>query len=332
MRPRKSNRHLPPCVYQRHGAFWLVKRGKWTRLGGDLPSALAEYARRVQPQTSGAMPALIAEAIAAIPHIADSTRKQYETAGRLLAETFAEFAPDQVEQRHIAQFRQALVETPNMANRCLSVLRQVFDYAVAQQLVGNNPAIGIKPYREAKRGRLIGPDEYAAIRAAAGPRLQCAMDLMVLTGQRVTDVLRLRLDALRPDGIYFRQRKTGAQLIVEWTPELRAVVERCKTLNGNVRALTLMHGRRGKAPDYRTVRDQWASACAAAGVLDAHMQDLRAMSGTAAKAQGHDAQKLLGHTAPGMTARYLRDRTPPVVQGPSIGQLLDVGQKRVRNQ
>jgi len=332
MRPRKSNRHLPPCVYLRHGAYWLVKRGKWTRLGSELPGALAEYGRRTTPAAAGAMPALIFEAIAAIPNIAFSTRRQYDLAGRMLAETFAEFAPEQVEQRHIAQFRQALASTPNMANRCLSVLRQVFAYAVERQLIASNPAIGVKPHREAKRDRLITPAEFAAIRAEAAPRLRCAIDLMALTGQRVKDVLWLRRDALRDDGIYFRQQKTGAQLVVRWTPELREVVERAKALHGVVSALTLLHGRRGKCVDYRTVGLQWKEACAAAGVADVQMRDLRAMAGTAADLQGLDAQRLLGHTSPTMTKRYLRDRSARVVDGPSIGQVLEVGQKRFKNQ
>ena len=332
MRPRTRDRHLPPCVYLRHGAFWLVKRGKWSRLGADLSSALAEYARRVSGPATGSMPGLITEAIAALPNLAASTRKQYDLAGRMLAETFAEFSPEQVEQRHIAQFRQALADTPNMANRCLSVLRQVFTYAVERQLVASNPAIGIKPYREAKRGRLLALAEFDAIRAQAGPRLQCLLDLLALTGQRVGDVLTLRRDALREDGIYFRQQKTGAQLVVRWTPELRAAVERAKTLHGNVRAFTLLHGRTGKAPDYRTVRDQFALACTRAKVDDARLHDLRAMSATMANAQGLNPQDLLGHTSQAQTTRYLRDRTVPVVDGPSIGQALDVGQKRVTNQ
>lgn len=332
MRPRATNRHLPPCVYLRHGAYWLVKRGKWSRLGDDLPSALAEYGRRVKPTTAGTMPALVDEAVSAIPRLAESTRRQYRHAGRLIAKVFADFAPEQVEQRHIAQFRQALAETPNMANRCLSVLRQVFTYAVERQLVASNPAIGVTPYREAKRERLILAAEYQAIRAAARPRLQCVIDLLALTGQRVNDVLQLRREALRDDGIYFRQQKTGAQLVVRWTPELRAAVDRAKALHGNVRAFTLLHGRTGKAPDYRTVRDQWTRACEKAGVPDAQLRDLRAMAGTAAQAQGLDAQKLLGHTSPAMTKRYLRDRVAPVVDGPSIGQVLDVGQIAKRKQ
>jgi len=32
-------------VYQKHGAYYLVKHNHWTNLGKNLPAALAEYAR-----------------------------------------------------------------------------------------------------------------------------------------------------------------------------------------------------------------------------------------------------------------------------------------------
>ena len=124
--------------------------------------------------------------------------------------------------------------------------------------------------------------------------------------------------------------KTAARLTVRWTLELRAVVERAKALHGTkIRALPLLHNRRGKAPDYRTVRDQWDKACEAASVADADadLRDLRAMAGTAAKAQGKNPIALLGHTLPAMTKRYLRDKEVPAVDGQSLRQDLDVRQK-----
>jgi hypothetical protein len=38
---------------------------------------------------------------------------------------------------------------------------------------------------------------------------------------------------------------------------------------------------------------------------------------------------LLGHAAQALTDRYIRDREMPVVDGPNLGQSLDVGQKGV---
>jgi integrase len=335
MRRRKKDRHLPPCVHHRHGAFYLVKRGKWEWLGKDLAGALAEYGRRVEAPKGG-MAELIDEALAALkPTLAPTTRAQYRVAAQKLKHMLGEFAPNQVRPKDVAQVKRQLAQTPNMANRCLSVLRQVFNYAVEEQRIDSNPAIGIKRHHEARRKRLISLEEYTAIYANAGPRLQVIMDLLFLTGQRVNDVLRIRYADLKPEGIYFEQDKTEARLIVRWTPELHAVVERAKTLHGNVRALTLLHNRRGKPPDYGTVKLQWNKAVKAAEVDDADLRDLRAMAATAAKRQAKDPTSLLGHTSAGMTERYLREKEVPQVDGPSFGQLspsfgqlLDVGQKK----
>jgi integrase len=320
-RPRKLNKNLPPCVYPKHGAYYLVRAGKWTRLGSDLPSALAAYAR-LYVEAKGTMPLLIETVLLHIkPRVAESTHAQYAIAARKLQSILAEFSPEQVLPKHVAQIKLALGKTPNMANRVLSFLRQVFDYALEQQLVDSNPAIGIKRHREAKRERLITQEEYQAIYAQAGPRLQVIMDLLYLTGQRVDDVLHIRRADLLDAGIAFEQQKTGARLVVKWTPELEDVVARAKRLHGRVETLTLLRGRTGKAPDYRSVREQWDKACQAAGVPDAHLHDLRAMAATAV---GKDqASALLGHADARTTRIYLRGREIPVVEGPSFRRLID---------
>lgn len=319
MRPRKTNRHLPPCVYLRHGAFWLVKRGRWTRLGATLQEALAEYARLQGNAPAQGLDRYVDEALAAHrKSVAKETWRQYVQAGLKIKAAFVEFSPEQVRQKHVAEFKRSMADTPNTANRCLSVLRVVFDYLVEQQLVDSNPAVGVKRLEEARRERLITREEFDAIHAKAVPRLQCMMDLMYLTGQRLMDVVNIHESQIGQDGIYFKQAKTGARLTVRWTPELRAVVDRARALNGSARSLTLFRGRLGTPPKYRSVRVQWVEACRAAGVQDAQARDLRAMSGTDAQAQGHDPTRLLGHTGPAMTRRYLRSKVVPVVEGPSF--------------
>jgi integrase len=190
-------------------------------------------------------------------------------------------------------------------------------------LIESNPAIGIARHTEQQRKRLITPAELQAIRQQCGPRLRVIVDLLALTGQRIGDVLAIRRGDLTDAGIRFRQQKTDKPLVVAWSPALREAVERAKALNRNVVTLTLLQNRMGKAPDYRTIRDQWAAACVAAGVSDAHLHDLRAMALTRARSQGKDATALAGHSSPAMTARYLRDRDDIVVEGPDFGQSID---------
>jgi integrase len=322
-RPRKHDRHLPRCVYRRHGAYWFVKGGKWTRLGVDLRAALATYATLYEAP-KGTMPQVIAEALRTIlPKVKPATQKQYTIAGRKLAKMLAEFSPADVRQKDIAALKLALAHTPNMANRCLSVLRQVLDYAVEHQMIDGNPAIGVPRLDERKRTRLLTAGEYAAIFAKAGERLQIIMELSRYTGQRIGDVLAIRESQIDADGISFKQQKTGKLLRVSWSPGLRRAVDRARERQGAVRSLTLVTGRRGGKADYRTIRDQWDAACKAAGVEDAHLHDLRAMAATEARREGKDATKLLGHSSPAQTDRYLRDRDTVTVDGPHFGQQKD---------
>lgn len=327
-RPRKTARHLPPCVYEKHGAYWYVKRGKWERLGSDLPTALAEYGRRLEGEATGGMPELIDRVYAEhTPKLAENTRKQYRRAADTLKRKLKQFAPDQVKGKHIAGIKQSMADNPPSANHALSFLRVVFTYAVEWQLVESNPCFGVKPYSLKARTRYVTDAEYQAIYSKAGERLQIVMDLCYSTGQRISDVLGLRVQHLGDDGIFFKAKKTEnstqVQFVVAWTPELRVAVDRAKALQGSVRCLSLLKGRSNKPPTYRTVVGQWWEACKAAGVEDANLHDLRAKSLTDASRQGKDATALAGHADAKMTERYIRLRETPVVSGPSFRRLID---------
>jgi integrase len=314
-----AKRDLPKCLHTKHGAYYLVRANKWEFLSRNRAAALRMYDEKMRPP-SNAIEQLLRDAIAARPRLRSSTRKQYETAVRHIAHGLQQFQPHEILPRHVAEFKATLADTPNMANRCLSVLRLAMDYALERGEIDRNPAIGIPRFREVRRPRLLSPTEYRAIYDQAGPRLQCIMDLCYLTGQRITDVLTIRRSQLRDGGIEFVQQKTGARLLVR-APGLAEVIERAKGLHGAVQPLTLFRSRRGGPPHYRTVRDQWEAACEAAGVEDAHIHDLRAMSLTHARAQGLNATALAGHTTEAMTVRYLRSKETPEVQGPDLSKI-----------
>lgn len=324
MRPRKSNQHLPKYVYLHHGAYYLVRQGKRTFLGRDLGTALHEYAARM-PAQAGSLDKLIDDALASMEkRLSDNTMDQYRGAAHKLKHMLGEFTPQQLLPRHVAQLKMTLADTPNMANRCLTVLRVVFNYALEHQLVDSNPAIGIRPHHEPKRRRLIAPAEYQRIYEVAKPRMRVIMDLLYLTGQRVDDVLTIRLSDLREEGIYFEQDKTEARLIVGWTPELTEAIACAKALPRRTSSLLLFTGIDGGRLKYTAVYSDWCATCKLAGIADTDMRDIRAMAATAIRAQGGNATALLGHTNQGMTERYLRDKVVPTVNGPSFTQVVSI--------
>lgn len=330
-RRRKNDTHLPPCVYQKHGAFYHVKRGRWTVLGKTLPEALEAYARLFE-QPTGAIERLIDEAWSVIQKsrkepLSTNTCNAYERAARKLKKALRQFRPEQVMPKHVAAIKRSMSVKTAAFNHLLAFGRQVFDYALEEQLIERNPFVEVKRYPQSKRMRLIEWAEWWKIRSAAAPRLQCVMDGLYLTDQRIGDVLGIdERDALE-QGIYFKQQKTGKELIVRWNDDLRAWWARCKALHGKVvrvafddpkRARPLFKSRYGRKPAYRTVYDQWVAACAAAEVEDCTLHDNRAFSATEAQRQGKDPQKLLGHQDPRTTKIYLRGREIDVVDGPSL--------------
>lgn len=318
--------HPVPCVYLKHGAYWLVKRGKWTRLGTGLEESLAAFGR-MQETPKGGMPDLIDRSLKVhLVNKAATTKEQYKHVAAILKRKLAQFAPEQVKPKHIAAIMDSMIESPNMANRLLSFTRKVFDNAMRWEEVEMNPCAGAKRYKEGARTRRLTIGEWWAIYDQAGPRLRVIMKLQYLTGQRIGDVLRIRRSQFTDVGIDFKQQKTGNRLTVKWSPELRQAVAEALELHGGTPALTLFLGRGGKAPDYRSVLLQWHTACKAAKVEDALPNDQRAQSASDAKLQGKDATGLLGHRNKAMTDRYLRDRNPEAFDGPTLRQALDVRQ------
>ncbi|WP_237172998.1 tyrosine-type recombinase/integrase [Paracandidimonas lactea] len=277
-----------------------------------------EYARIVALPTEG-VPALIDKALPQVTKdVAVSTKKQYSYCAGLLKEVFAEFRPNQVKHGDIVQMMDLYLHSPMTANRMLTVLKLVYQWALDRELVETNPCLTVKRLPQGKRNRLITPEEYQRIYAVVAPWLQVVMDLCYLTGQRIGDVLKIEHAHLLDEGIFVDQQKTGKRLIVAWTPQLRDVVARAKALGTPVRSMKyLVAGRAGKMRLHSNVWRSFKEAARSVGLGDVTLHDLRAMSGTDADRQGKDPSALLGHTDRRTTEIYLRDKSAKVVQGPT---------------
>lgn len=321
MRPRKTQRNLPPCVYLKHGAYWYVKDGKWTRLAPDLPSALLRYATLAAPKDSGMATLIETAHIEIVRNKKPNTATQYDQCRRVLKEILADYVPEQVRGSDVAQLKAAYADRPNMGNRILSYLRLVFSYAVERGIVESNPCIGIKRHAEAKRRRYLSDAEFQAIYHAASESLKPIMMIAFLTGQRIGDILQIRLSAVSAEGIFFEQEKTDSRVLVAMSPDLDRAIKAAKALPRSVRTLFLFCVKRGGRPyNYHTVKDMWDAAVDKSGVQDAHLHDLRAKSLTDAKRQGLDPVALAGHSDSRMTARYIRQHDTVVAVPPKMAE------------
>jgi hypothetical protein len=101
-------------------------------------------------------------------------------------------------------------------------------------------------------------EEVEAIRKVSSPVLKSIIDMLYLTGQRIGDILKIKLSDMTEDGIYVKQIKTKNELIIGWSPELKQAVSEAKALNP-VRGLYLYH-RGGHKLSYVSVRKLWDKA------------------------------------------------------------------------
>jgi len=305
-------------MHWKDGSYYRVSRNKWTRLARSYHDALRRYAELESSSTLWPELVNLQYADYRASSLAANTLKQYDSIRPRLIAGFGDFDPHEITSAHVGQFLELYRSTPNIANRMLSVLRAVFDKGCRTGACSSNPAHGLKRFKEKQRDRYLTDDEFAAIRAHANIQTRLILDVCYLTAQRIGDVLQIRHEHVRPEGIYFEPQKTGRQkkLLVEMTPELARTINEAKALH-KVMCPWLFHPRGKRTPySYAAIKDNFNRACSAASVEGATIHDVRAKSLTDVDDAGGDATSLAAHSTRATTLRYLRNKQTRVVAGP----------------
>ncbi|MDQ1079726.1 tyrosine-type recombinase/integrase [Pseudoroseomonas cervicalis] len=120
------------------------------------------------------------------------------------------------------------IETPAAANHVLRMLRLLMRHAIDLEWRPDDPTRGVRRFRERQEGaRTWSEEDIARFEAhhPIGSRARLAMALLLYTGQRRSDVVKMGRQHLRGGSIFVRQQKTGAELLIPLHPELRRVLE-----------------------------------------------------------------------------------------------------------
>jgi integrase len=331
------------------GRYYLVraegKRRVWvplTRVKDGVPAfllALSEALKR-PAMAQDAMPQVVAEwQKTVMAKHADKTQIDERRRAGIIAESFAPFSASEVRTPDIAEFLAHYAGQPRTHDLMRAQLVSIFRMCEIRgwRDPGTNPAKPIHTMGYKARDRYITDAEMAKIKEAAmtgedgkptrsGPMLCALIDMAVLTGQRIGDLLDLRweADASDPDaphiqehGIWFRpakvRGKTGVAVLVEWTPALRDLVTRLKALKLKRPGASdwVFIQKHGQQYTYSGASTAWKRATKRAGVPNVHFHDWRAKAITEKEA-GEDMQQarvMAGHSTEQQTADYLRGKT-----------------------
>jgi integrase len=320
-RKRTRDKHLPQRVYLDHGTYWFRPKGaKPVNLGRDLGEALAKYAALIATQWSGRTVGDVIDRyrIEVLPlKRSAGTRRNEEGALDRLKAVFGHMLPDTVTAQACYKYLDTRRSkegkpVPVAARHEVSLLGHVFSKAVRWGVASINPVRGLDFGERSGRRAQVPLEQVDALKALAGERLAVAIDLAVSTGQRRGDLLTLRREQLTEEGIVFQQSKTGAGVLIEWSPDLRAIIDRAKQLTPQVPGEFLIRTRRGRPYSPEGFSAIWQRAMAKhvkAGGQHFTFHDLRSVSADGA-ATAEEAQARLGHASVETTKRhYLRGVT-----------------------
>lgn len=326
-RRRTVNHDLPPHMARKGDAFYYIQNGKprrWTPLGADWPKALAKWAELEGEPAP--------EAVRTFSYVAGRYRKEVMPGKAVrtqrdneaeLANLEAVFGPcaiDKITPVDVATYRGSRYskkklkegERPKLAkvraNREIALLSDIFNFAREVGVTAApNPCMGVERNPELGRTRYVDDDEFDAIYAKADVILRDALDLLLLTGQRPADVLKMKRNEIKDGCLWVRQGKTRKPLRIADEADLSAALQRMLTRERKATGATLVQDENGQPLTYWMLEDRWSKARAAAGLGDVQMRDIRGKTATDLEDLAK-AQALLGHSTRNMTERYVKQR------------------------
>ena len=121
----------------------------------------------------------------------------------------------------------ARAEHPGAANALRMALRVMMKHAIDIGLRADDPTREVKAVRIVSDGHHSWTDDEIAQFEQCHPvgsRARLALGLLLYTGQRRGDVIRMGAQHIRNGALYVKQEKTGTELIIPLHPSLAAII------------------------------------------------------------------------------------------------------------
>jgi integrase len=319
-RSRRNDRHLPAKVYLEHGAYYY-RDGKKPRvqLGRDLGEALTKYGALIGPawsyRTLGDVIDRYRTEILPLKRSAQTRLEEGRSLGKLKI-AFGHMLPDNLTAVHCYGYMDNRRSkdgklVPVAARHEIALLGNVYRKAKRWGATSINPVSGLELPPKAGKRDYVPMEWVEAVKALASPRMRLAMDLAVMIGQRRADLLKLKFSDVRADGVYVKQGKTGAELLIAMSPALQAIVDESKAMAPQIPREYLIrkeNGRHYTASGFSANWQRLMRKNRKAGGQHFTFKDLRSVSVNDTDAE--EAQARMGHTSIETTKRhYLRGVT-----------------------
>ncbi|WP_211102825.1 tyrosine-type recombinase/integrase [Nitrospirillum bahiense] len=182
-----------------------------------------------------------------------------------------------IETIHIVKIRDDKAETPDAANNLVKTLRHMFSAAVEGGLLPSNPAAGVKKLTTGGEGHhtwTMKEVEAFELVHPLGTMPRLALALLLYTGQRRSDVIRMGPQHIRDGHIVITQAKNARRNpVTVQIPIISALQEALDAMpGGHLAFLTTAYGRPFSPAGFGIRFREW---CNKAGLIHCSAHGLR---------------------------------------------------------
>lgn len=243
-RPRHPNLHKEFTSLGK--AKWYVRVGKGPRTRLTAPFGSEEFEQQYRDATEGKKPQKAGAAARgtlewlwtlyrgnrAWTKLSPATRKQRENIMRPVLEATGKKPLSSFTKGALEKAVQRREETPTQAKHLVTTFRGMFEWAIKADLARTDPTHGIGFKRSSEDSKSAGfpvwsEDDIAKFEARwpRGTRQRLAFDILLHTGLRRGDAVRVGKQHVKDGVISIQTEKTGMWVHLPIQPELQATLE-----------------------------------------------------------------------------------------------------------
>jgi integrase len=212
-----------------------------------------------------------------------------------------------LQREHIVKLMAARAEKPASANALHKVLRALMQHAVEIGMRADDPTRNVKVLRVKTDGYHSWTEseiEQFEARHIIGSRARLAFALLLYTGQRRSDVVRMGRQHIADGALSLRQQKTGCELWIPVHETLASIIAESSPSN-----LTFLVTDQGKPYSAAGFGNWFRDQCRAAGLHGCSAHGLRKAAARRLAEAGctaHEISAITGHASLREIARYTR--------------------------
>ncbi len=216
--------------------------------------------------------------------------------------------------RHVEEMMAERLPHRTSANMLRKRLRALMDFAKRQELAGENPVLGTKPYKVDTTGFHTWTESEISqfeTRHPIGKKARLALDLMLWTGQRGGDARVMGPQHVRDNRLHVTQQKTGAIVSLPILPALAQSIIAARPSD-----LVFLLSEHGKPYSVKGFGNKFRQWCDEAGLPRCSAHGLRKAAARRFAEAGCSNQQIkawTGHTTDSEVSRYTAAADQPLM-------------------